>query len=66
VDVGPAPPSQTSNVEVSNFTTAPTHTLPGRDSLTETLGVAEGATSSTKYSKRLSFKFRFGPHFSFV
>ena len=48
----------------SNVTTAPTHTLPGRDSITATLGAPETsnvATSSPKYSKRPSCEFRFWP-----
>jgi chlorite dismutase len=56
----------------SNVTKAPTHSLPGRDSvrqlnetessLTETLGVAETsqvATPSANYSKRPYSRFRF-------
>jgi hypothetical protein len=69
VDDGPArPATYTSNVKVPNVTMAPSHTLPVRDSLTETLGVAETsevATLSTNYSKRQACNFRFGPHLSF-
>ena len=56
------PPSYTSNI-----TTAPPHTLPGRDSVrpsesshSGTLGVAETSQISTpNYSKRPSGKFKF-------
>ena len=58
------PATHTSNVKVLNVTTAPTHNLPGRDSLTETLGIAETsevATPSLNYSKPKSSDFGFCP-----